>query len=344
MFLFHFLKSINIVSVYIYALCMCFFPAAALASEALLRKTEDQKGIYTFVLENDYFAGKDDGYTNGVRLSYLSSEQDIPQWIEKNARKFPFFAKEGHKRYSFAVGQSMFAPANLSRRDLMVNDRPYAGFIYGSVGLLSDTGYRLDNLLLTVGLVGPASLAEETQDFVHTIVDSTDPKGWDHQLENEPAIILSYERKWRGIYQLNPFGWAIDVTPHLGASIGNIHTHASVGSTFRIGYDLPSDYGPPLIRPNLPGSDFFVPTQSMGWYMFAGVDGRAVARNIFLDGNTFADSHSVNKKAFLGGLQAGIAFTLKNIRIAYTHIYRTREFNRQGEPDEFGAVTLSYRF
>src|SRR3546814_11015068 len=29
--------------------------------------------------------------------------------------------------------------------------------------------------------------------------------------------------------------------------------------------------------------------------LFAGVEGRAVLRNIFLDGNTFADSHSVDE-------------------------------------------------
>jgi hypothetical protein len=323
---------------------IAFIPFLAQAEEKVLREREDPKGVFSLVLENDYFAGHDDGYTNGFRASYLSPESDIPYWIEKAAYQLPFFAEEGHKRYSFALGQSIFAPDNLRIPTLITNDRPYAGFLYGTVGMLTDTGYRLDNLQLTIGMVGPSSLAAQTQKTVHSAVDTVDPKGWDNQLKDEPGFILSYERKWRGIYQINPFGWAIDATPHLGASVGNIHTYASTGTTFRIGYDLPGDYGPPLIRPNLPGSDFFVPTKTLGWYLFAGIEARAVARNIFLDGNTFRESHSVDKKHFVGGLQAGIALTYKNTRIAYTHILRTREFEGQNNADEFGAVTASYRF
>ncbi len=238
----------------------------------------------------------------------------------------------------------MFAPDDLTQKTLIRDDRPYAGMLYGSMGLMTDTGYRLDNLQLTIGLIGPASGAAQTQDFVHDIGNFIDPQGWDNQLENEVGFTLTYERKWRGIYQLSPFGWAVDVTPHIGASLGTIHTHATTGATFRLGYDLPADYGPPLIRPSVTGSDFFVPTQEIGWYLFAGFEGRAVARNIFLDGNTYRDSHSVDKYPLIGGVQAGIAFTYQNTRIAYTHIFRTKEFEGQDDGDEFGAITVSYRF
>lgn len=312
--------------------------------EKILRPQEDTRGTFSFTLENDYFAGEDDGYTNGFRLSWLSSESGVPHWLESGADWFPLFSSKGHKRYGFAMGQTMYAPDDLTQRNLIANDRPYAGLLYGSVGVLSDTGYRLDNLQLSLGVVGPASLAAQTQDAVHHLRGSTDPQGWDNQLENEPAVILSYERKWRGLIEMTPFGLGADVTPFIGGSLGNVHTHLSTGATFRIGYDLPADYGPPLIRPNQPGSDFFVPTRTIGWYLFAGFEGRAVGRNIFLDGNSFRDSHSVDKKHFVGSLQAGIAFTYDDIRLAYTHILRTREFDEQQNPDEFGAVTLSYRF
>jgi hypothetical protein len=324
---------------------LCGPPSASAQEDTgLIRERQDNRGIFSITLENDYFADEDDGYTNGFRLAWLSSEEKIPDWIEDMANYLPFFAKEGHKRYSLALGQSMFTPDDLTQSGLIKNDRPYAGFTYATIGLLTDTGYRLDNLQLTLGVVGPASGAAQTQDFVHHLINSQDPQGWNNQLHNEPGLILSYERKWRSIYQFTPFGWGMDVTPHIGGSLGNIHTHLTSGATFRLGYDLPSDYGPPLIRPNLPGSDFFVPTREIGWYLFAGFEGRAVARNIFLDGNSFRNSHAVDKETFVGSLQAGIAFTYENTRIAYTHIFRTREFDRQRNADEFGALTLSYRF
>ena len=107
--------------------------------------------------------------------------------------------------------------------------------------------------------------------------------------------------------------------------------------------DLPADYGTPRIRPSLPGSEFFVPRRSFAGYVFAGLEGRAVARNIFLDGNTFKDSHSVEKYPFVGDFQGGVALLGFGVRAAFTYVFRTEEFVEQNSPDKFGAITLSFR-
>jgi hypothetical protein len=92
----------------------------------------------------------------------------------------------------------------------------------------------------------------------------------------------------------------------------------------------------------VPGSGFFIPRHDFGWYLFAGIEGRAVARNIFLDGNTFRDSRNVDKEPLVGDLQYGIAITWRNLRLGYTHVLRTREFKGQGgRRDDFGALSLS---
>lgn len=311
--------------------------------KSLLRTNRDKDATLSIVLENDYVAGQDNGYTNGFRLSWLSPEHDVPGLLLNLASYMPLFESKGRKRYGVTVGQVMFSPDNLNVRTLIKDDRPYAGYLYGSVGLLSDTGYRLDHLQLTAGIIGPSSLAEKTQKFVHDVGGFTNPLGWDNQLKDEFGVILTYERKWRGIYEFSQFGLAVDLTPHIGASLGNVHTNVNMGLTARIGYDLPSDYGVPLIRPSLPGSDFFSPTKGIGWYVFIGAEGRAVAHNIFLDGNTFKDSHSVDKKIFVGGLQAGLAVTLGSARLSYTHIIRTDEFDGQDTTEEFGALNLSIK-
>lgn len=308
------------------------------------RVESDDEGIISLSWENDLFSNSDDNYTNGVRIAYLSPEDTIPMWLDRAANNVPLFSNNGHKRWHVAFGQSMFTPNDLSVRALQVNDRPYAGWTYGSIGMISDTGRHLENLQLTLGVVGPASGADDVQDFVHDLVGSPDPQGWDNQLKNELGVMITYERKWRNMVELTPFGLGVDVTPSLGASIGNVYTHAAAGAVVRLGYDLPSDYGPPLISPNLPGSDFFIPTQRFGWYLFTGIEARAVARNIFLDGNTFTDSHSVDKRNFVGGLQAGAAISIGDVRVAYTHIFRTEEFKRQPDNDQYGALNVSWRF
>ena len=324
------------------ALASGFSPALAQAQDATPQ--EDDKAIISAVFENDLFANTDQNYTNGLRLSWLSSENRVPVWVKDVSHRLFPYAPQAKKRIGISVGQNMYTPRDLTRRDLIVDDRPYAGWLYGSIGVVSDTGSRLDNAMLTLGVVGPASYARQTQRFVHRVVDSTIPQGWDNQLENEPGIVLTWERKWRALYQFSPFGAGVDISPHIGANLGNIFTDAAAGATVRLGFDLPADYGPPRIRPSLPGSDFFVPTQEIGGYLFAGAEGRVVGRNIFLDGNSFRDSHDVDKRYGVGSLQAGAALTYESMRLSYTHVFMTREFKGQAEAPQFGALTLSVRF
>ena len=323
------------------AALLIFISAPAFAEKAW--EDKDDKGIYSVVIENDSFAGADRDYTNGIRFSWLSPEANTPNWARSIASVLPL-ASDGNKRISLAAGQNMYTPKDTSNRNFIAGDHPYAGWLYGSVGMVSDTGHTLDNVMLTLGVVGPLSYAEQTQKFVHHVISSQQPLGWDNQLKNEPGVILTYERKWRALYQMSPFGVGADVTPLAGVNIGNINTDASVGATFRLGYDLPADYGPPRIRPSLPGSDFFVPTQELGGYLFTTIGERAVARNIFLDGNTFENGPHVDKKLLVGSLQVGAVMTYGQTRLSYTQVFMSKEYDTQQHASEFGVLTLSCRF
>lgn len=313
------------------------------AEERLARYRKDGHGIFSLAIENDSFVNRDNGYTNGIRFAWLSAETEIPVWLERAARQMPFFTRKGHRRYGFSLGQNMYTPDDISVRALIKNDRPYAGWLYGNVNLLSDTGARLDNLQLYLGVVGPSSRAEQIQSFIHDTIDSPDPKGWSNQLDDEPGFILFYERTWKNFYESSPLGWEMDLAPHGSFSLGNIFTNIAGGATLRAGFALPEDYGPPRIYPGIPGSDFFIPTERLGGYLFFGLEARGVAQNIFLDGNTYKDSHSVDKKHLIGDFQTGVVLTYKDLRLSYTHVFASREFKQQKDPDRFGALTLSYR-
>ncbi len=305
----------------------------------------DERGTFNLVLDNDLFGGDSDRhYTHGMQLSWLSPEGEVPNWVVSAARRVPFFAGEGRMRVSYVIGQNLYTPADITLREPDKGDRPYAGWLHVGIGLVSDTGQRLDSVELLAGVVGPWAQGERTQVFVHDIVDARDPNGWDSQLRNEPGIVFNYDRKWRRLVEFDVDGFGVDITPHIGGSLGNVHTHVAGGGTLRFGRDLPADYGPPRIRPALPGSGFFIPSRRFGWYLFLGVEGRAVLRNIFLDGNTFRDGPSVEKNPFVADFQAGLAVTYRRVRLAYTHVLRTREFEGQREPDRFGAISLSLRF
>lgn len=309
-------------------------------------QTADDDQIFTLQLANDYFGNTDQHFTNGFRGAWMPSAKSVPDWVVKGASYFPLFDPDGKKRVVFSLGQSIFTPDNLAETALLRDERPYAGWLYGGVGLVSVSDKRLDNIELNVGVVGPASFAEDVQKTWHKWFGFQRPNGWDNQLRNEPGILLNYERKWRTRTPRKYFGLDTDFTPHVGLSLGNVLTQASAGFTVRLGGNLRNhdDYGPPRIRPSLPGSDYFIRSDGLSWYVFFGAEGRGVLRNIFLDGNTFRDSHSVDKKPFVGDVQGGVAVVMGRARLAYTHIFRTKEFKTQDDTDQFGSISLSFIF
>lgn len=304
-----------------------------------------RSGTLSFVLENDLFYNVDRHYTNGVRLVWVPDRKSSPPaWAVKSARLMPWFPDEGVIRPGFALGQSMFTPSDIAMSDPPARERPYAGWLYGTISLGVESGRQLDQFGMTFGMVGPASLAEESQKAVHKAIGSDDPKGWDTQLRNEPGLVLTYQRSWRELAAKTFLKNDLDFSPHVGGALGNVFTYANAGITLRYGRRLPNDYGPPRIQPGLPGTADFSPVSDFGWYLFAGIDGRVVARNIFLDGNTFRDSRRVDKYPLVGDLQFGLVMDWPDIRVSYTHVLRTREFRSQDGRDDFGAISLSVKF
>lgn len=317
--------------------------ALALTASILGHAAERDVGILGLVVENDEIHGTDRHYTSGVRLSWTTGEGGVPDWMRSLARLLPG-GDAPPIRAEYALGQSMFTPLNRFRSEPLSTDRPYAGWLYGTAAILTDGGDALDRLELTAGIVGPSALAKQTQRLVHRATGARFPKGWDHQIDDEPGIVLAYDRVWRNILPGAAAGLDLDIAPHAGLAFGNVLTYGAIGGTIRLGRHLDVDYGPQRVRPGSVGSGFFATGAGFGWYAFVGAEGRAVARNIFLDGNTFDDDPSVDRRPLVADLQAGLAFVFDGARIAYTHVLRTKEYDGQEKPDFFGALSLSFAF
>jgi hypothetical protein len=75
-----------------------------------------------------------------------------------------------------------------------------------------------------------------------------------------------------------------------------------------------------------------------------GVDARGVARNIFLDGNTFRSSASVDRKPFVWDAQFGAAATWGLHRLGFSVVRRSAEFTTQVKSDKFGQLTYSFAY
>lgn len=312
-----------------------------------IRKNPNEKFI-TFNSENDmYGGGTDRNYTNGARVTYFDLGAPVPEFFHVIDRMVPTFSINETTSISWSLGHNLYTPSDIEIAANQDDDRPWAAFLYGSAGLVSVTKNHIDSLEATVGVIGPAALGEQVQKAIHRHVsDSPMPKGWRHQLKNEPALMLSWERSWPERYGIEAMGWNAGATPYIGATVGNVYTYANTGlMLYLTPYDGGMQDAPVRVRPAMPGTGaFLVPENKFSWYLFGGLEGRAIARNIFLDGNTFTDSHSVDKKPLVGDATAGLALTYGRTRLSYALNYRTKEFDEQESGDVFGSITLGVRF
>ena len=309
--------------------------------------------VLTLYIENDSFTGSDQHYTSGVKVSWLSA--DLVDWGQTGWRKhfvewLPFVNRPGgQKNFGLSLGQNIYTPRDITTPIPNPADRPYAGWSYVELAFISKTSAVSDRLSLQAGIIGPNSLAKGSQRTLHRLIGSPRPEGWDAQLGNELGVNAGYERRWRLFARSLLQIFDVDLIPHAGFSLGNVQTFANTGGTVRFGLNLPSDFGVQLARPGSVGgspTDDLDPRvaldRNFSLFGFGTVDGRAVGRDLFLDGNTFRDSPSVAKRPFVADLGTGVGLIAGPWQLTYTQVWRTREFKTQrGRFNNFGSVTLS---
>ena len=306
---------------------------------------------FWFSWENDILLQTDRGFTNGIKLTWISRNFDNPRdnvlfgWM-------PFIHKSGYKHvFSYSLRQDVFTPDDLERVDLDEDDRPYAGYLNFEVGIHSLNDKRMTSFSLSIGVVGPLAFAEKAQKFVHDKANAPRPQGWQHQLKNEPAVQVMYENRDKLAFLGGKKGLGFDLITHKGGGFGNVYTYANAGFQVRLGWNLPDDFGQPLLRPGGSSGLAVFDRDSGGGgqdldglYLFAAVDGQFVLRNIFLDGNTFYDSHSIKKDLWTGNFQIGCGIKVDYLYLNVAYAKWSRLFKTQKNNQAYVIISLSFSF
>jgi lipid A 3-O-deacylase len=208
----------------------------------------------------------------------------------------------------------------------------------------------MDSLTIFAGVVGPASLGETMQKLVHKTFGFQPPLGWANQLRNEPVLGAAFDRKGKILESVSPdrSGW--EVLGHAGGVLSNAVTEAAGGVSIRAGWGLPADFGTIGQRPGFDGAAL-VPgpgprdpaaAEGVSFHVFAAVDAHAVLRDIFLDGNSFHDSLSVERVPLAADATLGVAFRSRRFELRYAYTYRTRRFVGERVPFVFGSLSASF--
>lgn len=361
---------------------LCCAPAAAMSdilgehtAEISIRQF-DTAAALTF--ENDLFFQSDRYYTDGIQLlvkhrnlseigqlgrmaaaacAALACAADVPELV----------------RHKF--GQLMYTPVRISVAEPQPYDRPWAGMLYYTreyewVSALRD---RRTTISGTVGVIGPGSLAEQTQKRIHRTFSGATPRGWDNQIGGELGLMVLLEER-RAVPRLstsNGNGVQLRTTASLRGALGNIMTFVGLGGSVTVGKDIESTAERDGIsvktvkRPEraVTSAETEPWTPAPRTCLFTWLECSAsvsaevrwMLRNVFLDGRAFGDGPSVDKKRFVADASLGLRLDFPRTRseltgpwyVAVSATRRTPEFNgRRGSASAqtFGTVTIGTEF
>lgn len=283
-------------------------------------------------------------YTNGIAISIAGQGA----WADSIGEVVPFGKSFDRFALGVTAGQLMFTPRDIEQEALIEDDHPYAGYLYGGVYWQRANDNTMDHFQMDLGLVGPDSLAEDAQIWVHKVSDADEPKGWDNQLKNEVTFQTYFRKKWRLRANADPdaVGLNADLIPGVGTALGTVYIWGEAGATARIGWNLPDDFGPGRL------ADMGAATGSIrggdspwNFYGFVRVAGRAVAHNMFLEGNNFRGGPGVPIENLVGELQGGVMLGYHrrtfHVDLGYSQTVVTPEFDEQDSTHAYGAWTVA---
>jgi len=326
------------------------------------RKTVDiEQATWRFEFDNDVFFKKDNKISSGWSLQKHSavakdweSLQEVPDFVKLWGRHMPILTKEGMRyRAGIAIGQVLQTPDDLSKSELQEGDVPYAGVLTVQATWYAFNDDEFRGFEITVGMVGPPTLGEQTQTAVHELIGSERPLGWKNQLSTEPVINLNFMHKQKIWQRGNPAKFAVDTAINANIGLGNLFTQASGALEVRFGYNMPQGfvYVPDPIGLSMHYIACLKPTntQNRSFYATLVVRGTGYLHNIFLDGNTFRDSHSVNKKPLVGLAVLGIHYEGKSWGINCSAMSSTENVDTEQLPnaesrEHVGSIYFSWRF
>ncbi len=216
---------------------LILLPFAAAAAEP----QPDPDAIITLQGENASISASnwltDRFYTNGLHLGWTSPTGQVPDFLATLGHTL---WGDGQQRIGIDLSQQIYTPANTAANPADPHDRPYAGYLSANLSLLSDTDTTRSVLMLSLGVIGPASGGEAIQNGFHDLIGQGHDQGWGSQIKNVPAIELLHERTWR-----LPLGslatLETDALPALTVGVGDVRDYVQVGGTLRIGQGL--DFG-----------------------------------------------------------------------------------------------------
>ncbi len=232
--------------------------------------------------------------------------------------------------------QQIFSPTAIVEPDRLEKDQPYSAYLLAtnySVIIYSERKIKLSNEI-GLGVMGPIALGEEVQSFVHQIVNSPRPLGWDNQLKNTFLIDYQFriEKGFGKDWLANHF------VPFVGVRIGTLTDRIQIGAMLKVGNK---------VKYLKIGNNLGEMNKKFIWEWVFGANLQGVFYDAPLEGGLFSnDVNALDKSEIMSRqyqFRTGVNLYYRNLTIRYMLNFNSSHFDT-AEYHRFGGVNIGYSF
>jgi hypothetical protein len=266
----------------------------------------------------------------------------VHQYLHNSPLKFLLlsFPKKAVNEYGISLAIDAFTPVDIKQKEIIENDRPYAGYIMAGHFVISTQAAKSRRLTsrLNLGIIGPESQTKDIQKGLHALLHCAQPQGWNNQIKRD--IILDYSLQLEKA--LFPLTKNIEIIAQGNVRVGTLYNNIGLGGKIRIGkmngYFTDS-------HPSLASGKPLYLTQKVRLYGYVQINTKLNAYNATLQGGFFnKESPHIIKQEQVERIilerKSGLVCGYENISIEIGQTNLTREF-KTGRLHSWGYLTLT---
>lgn len=314
---------------------------------------------FKITMENDFLAGTDVYYTNGLRVELSFNNPEFEK----------FFKNLGfdHSDFFFLCGQNIYNTNNNDIGTRRPEQPPNAGVLYcgGAVNSFkmdkAKSSIRsMQRIEAQIGTIGRGSFAEQVQNGFHRLIGDKEVN-WDFQAADRFYFNINFQ-KYMKVGQGDLYGDSrpeYNIYIHGGGNAGSFTNFANAGLLFNyrllgslidlyVGNKMTPSLAEELamLSPEARLTRLFCHNDKWSLNLYFGAEAKLVLNNYRLDGNP--DYHTA-AVPFMIDLKAGVVVRYQRVFFDLGIVRRSSEWSstdghRDGPPHTFGMLSVTIRY
>jgi len=283
---------------------------------------------FSFIFYNDFFAGTDEHFTNGLSLS----------WIDDTKYFDHFYG-------GISINQMIFTPKDTTQSKVQYDDIPYIGYLYGSAFLFDIYEDYFFEYRAEVGMTGKNAYAKEVQNGFHQLIGNDTAKGWDTQLSTYYTYDLLLRYGEISYKKQLPYGATLDWFNHIGTQLGNFVDNIFWGSTLRVGKNYIHNFNLhyPYLKEQISQLSLGKKHSGFGYSLSLGVNADYLFYSLLIE-KAKDEGYKVKEYNFNGSIYMGYDLYYNRHRVTLFYQKQSPYTEDHNEMNTLGGMLYNYQF